>query len=1034
MKPDFALDLSHDGISLLFRKKGGWVRVGEVALDDPKMSDRLAELRDRAESLVDGQVTTKLVIPDSQILYTTVEAPGPDDVAREVQIRVALEGLTPYPVSELVFDWRADGATARVAVLARETMEEAEGFAAQFGFNPVSFVARPDKGAFSGEPFFGKTDGSSEILSPLERLVPDTSPVPKNPRPLEDEGAPNQPQEPEPRSEAVTETAPAPAEPAVGGGLDPFPDLPDDPQPTEEGNEPAPAPAVSSLGGSLPSDETETEAPTDSETPIADTTADTVRPEAQRTEKLVFQQRQPEEPASTAPSVTADRDDTGPRGKRGSSAPRKSGRSEVVTTPVLAPFPPTPDEAGDAGPKPYRPIVQSDDDDLPPAPSVKSPTARKSKTKSTDANREAKSPAPSFSSRRETSSSDGGETQTAAAPSNSADTPEETAAAPSPKVIVDDPPPAPRLVGEAEKKRLAMARALGHAPADDASEDPDKPGIGTRLSGRIAGVRSGLARRSEAKRANGKDQPGETALIPPQIDDLPGANEPEPSQISDPEPATAEPPSKRRGLIGRKDRKAKTPEVTTEATDKSPRAKEAEALTVFGARRGQSTARNRSSFSMGLVLTLLLLLLLAGAALWSTFVLTDDETALFNPDPATDTAPPTPVEDTEPAPEDVALAEPEPEPAPETPPPPASDRPSAEEAAEAYASTGVWVRAPDTPADPDTGRGEDIYVASIDPAISSNDALALPDPGSASTEAAVAPPPPPPPGTTFDLNEDGLVIATPDGAVSPLGVLVTQGRPAVTPAPRPEGIVPEPEVQEDAALSPALSDDPGLPPRERPTNLTELAERARLGGQTVAELGEITPRRRPDDLDVAVAVASVSLPTDDTPDDAETAETAETDAPEAQETPEIDEAAIASATDLAVSASLRPSNRPGNMAEIVAVAQTRAREPAPEAEGETSGQIIEAAAATTRPAIPSSASVARTATMKNALNLRKINLIGVYGSNASRRALVRLSSGRYVKVSIGDRLDGGRVTAISSARLIYQKGGRQYALDVLPLG
>ncbi|MCB1337035.1 MAG: translation initiation factor 2, partial [Maritimibacter sp.] len=153
MKPKFALDLSHEGINLLHRARGGWELVGSLALDDSDMGPHLAELRRKAERLEAGGITTKIIIPNSQILYTVLEAPGPDDIAREVQIRSGLDGLTPYPVGELVFDWRADGERARVAVLARETMDEAESFAVEHGFNPVSFVARPASGEFSGEPF-----------------------------------------------------------------------------------------------------------------------------------------------------------------------------------------------------------------------------------------------------------------------------------------------------------------------------------------------------------------------------------------------------------------------------------------------------------------------------------------------------------------------------------------------------------------------------------------------------------------------------------------------------------------------------------------------------------------------------------------------------------------------------------------------------------------------------------------------------------------------------------------------------------------
>ena len=70
------------------------------------------------------------------------------------------------------------------------------------------------------------------------------------------------------------------------------------------------------------------------------------------------------------------------------------------------------------------------------------------------------------------------------------------------------------------------------------------------------------------------------------------------------------------------------------------------------------------------------------------------------------------------------------------------------------------------------------------------------------------------------------------------------------------------------------------------------------------------------------------------------------------------------------------------------------------------------------------------ATVKNALNLRQVNLIGVYGKPSDRRALVRLSTGRYKKVKIGDRIDGGKVAAISDTELRYVKNGRNVVLKM----
>jgi len=68
--------------------------------------------------------------------------------------------------------------------------------------------------------------------------------------------------------------------------------------------------------------------------------------------------------------------------------------------------------------------------------------------------------------------------------------------------------------------------------------------------------------------------------------------------------------------------------------------------------------------------------------------------------------------------------------------------------------------------------------------------------------------------------------------------------------------------------------------------------------------------------------------------------------------------------------------------------------------------------------------------MENAMSLREINLIGVYGTPNDRRALVRLENGRYVRVSVGDSLDGGQVSAISDSALNYVRRGRTITLEI----
>ena len=173
MKPNFALNLSHEGIGILHRTQIGWMYVANVSLDDPELGEQLAVLRRTVADLGNGRVITKLVIPNSQILYTEVHAPGPDYDAQIVQIRQGLEGKTPYNVRDLVFDWRNIGQSAKVAVVFRGSLKEAESFAVQHGFNPISFVAIPETGSFDGEPFFGATEHSASILGRDEGIEPD---------------------------------------------------------------------------------------------------------------------------------------------------------------------------------------------------------------------------------------------------------------------------------------------------------------------------------------------------------------------------------------------------------------------------------------------------------------------------------------------------------------------------------------------------------------------------------------------------------------------------------------------------------------------------------------------------------------------------------------------------------------------------------------------------------------------------------------------------------------------------------------------
>lgn len=209
MKPNFALSLSHDGISLLHRTPHGWRMLGEVALDDPAMTEKLIGLRTTAHRLEPQGMATKLILPNSVVLYKAIHAPGPDADSRQAQIRAALDKATPYTVDALTFDWSGDGDTVQVAVIANETLQEAETFAQQYHLSPLCFVAIPEPGVFEGEAFFGPTRRAVETLGPQETVERDRAPLQVINAAPPPEPAVSQAQAPRAKAR------PAPAKPAV---------------------------------------------------------------------------------------------------------------------------------------------------------------------------------------------------------------------------------------------------------------------------------------------------------------------------------------------------------------------------------------------------------------------------------------------------------------------------------------------------------------------------------------------------------------------------------------------------------------------------------------------------------------------------------------------------------------------------------------------------------------------------------------------------------------------------------------------------
>lgn len=238
-------------------------------------------------------------------------------------------------------------------------------------------------------------------------------------------------------------------------------------------------------------------------------------------------------------------------------------------------------------------------------------------------------------------------------------------------------------------------------------------------------------------------------------------------------------------------------------------------------------------------------------------------------------------------------------------------------------------------------------------------------------------------------------------------------------APSPESTVAEeavptviqPELPKPTELALGL---PDRAPRARPNGWTAEIERQKFGGRTRAELARIRPGQRPPSAQIAAVI----------------------------------ERASRAATDLAVNTSPAPRSKPNDFDALVATIQLRLRQereatqlaaltPDTSAaiEAALADDIAEEEAATRaqnspRLAIPTDTSVAQRATFEDAIRLNQVNLVGVFGLPSDRRALIRLPSGRFVKLKVGDKIDGGTIAAITDTKLQYRKGNRTLELSI----
>jgi len=271
--------------------------------------------------------------------------------------------------------------------------------------------------------------------------------------------------------------------------------------------------------------------------------------------------------------------------------------------------------------------------------------------------------------------------------------------------------------------------------------------------------------------------------------------------------------------------------------------------------------------------------------------------------------------------------------------------------------------------------------------------------------------------------------AGPGLVTAPVAVDAFPSDPALAdarPARRPDGLAPPPPAAATAGDDASLSVVPdarlaALRPLARPEVVLAAgaaariaAEGASLSLQTAAV--DAAPARDPDASPLAVSVSRKPAPR---PRDIAGAVEAAVAAAVRSTEPEVAPLAAASLAAIA----------PAPRSPAIAAARTpepeveRRRNADPEADDEP--EVSSAA-----PRIPTRASVAKQATYANALNLSKVNLIGVYGTPSNRYAMVRQTNGRFKKVEIGDRVDGGTVAAITASELRYQKGGRMLSLTM----
>lgn len=170
-KPIFALDLSNEGVALWHRKGSqGWAALGQVSLKDPEFERRLIELRDKAP--VRGRAAV-VRIPRSEVLLSRIRLGVFEGEAAANHARRQVGELTPYAMDEISYDLgdKGFGNMAPVGVVSRRTLREADQFARSHGFDPVYFTTQYSEREFDREPRF-YLDGVKPAAAATGWMIP----------------------------------------------------------------------------------------------------------------------------------------------------------------------------------------------------------------------------------------------------------------------------------------------------------------------------------------------------------------------------------------------------------------------------------------------------------------------------------------------------------------------------------------------------------------------------------------------------------------------------------------------------------------------------------------------------------------------------------------------------------------------------------------------------------------------------------------------------------------------------------------------